>query len=202
MPGTRRARHTSVDCTGARDARIGLPGKFGQAVRVAVKNNKATSVEAERHARMLEVLKQFRIVFKSVRQHYQEVQKKSGVSGAQLWALAQVAKAPGGTVGGLGGVVPLHHYTASNLVNRLVELALIVRRREGADQRIVHLHLTAKGTRVLSGAPKPLIGVLQQALGQMSERNLVELHRQLEALVRSLPVKGSSAAKSLPLSEM
>src|SRR3954470_24477992 len=125
------------------------------------RSSKPASADTERHAQMLEVLKQFRVVFKSVRQHYQEVQKQSRVTGAQLWALAQAAKAPGGTVGQLARELAIHQSTASNLVNRMVELGLIVRRREGTDQRIVHLHLTAKGTRVLSGAPKPLIGVLQ-----------------------------------------
>ena len=41
-----------------------------------------------------EVLKQFRILLQSIRKHFQEVEQRCGVSGAQLWALSYLSQHP------------------------------------------------------------------------------------------------------------
>jgi DNA-binding MarR family transcriptional regulator len=151
---------------------------------------------------MLDVLGQFRVVIKSIRHHYQKVQKQSGVSGAQLWALAHVARHPGNKVGDLASALAIHPSTASNLINRLVSLALVVRKREGRDKRVVRLHPTARGARALKRAPQPLIGVLQQALSELPAAGLDGLHRHLAKLVRTMKVKDVRAGRSTPLSDV
>src|SRR3954471_9115752 len=112
-------------------------------------------------AQMLQVLEQFRVIFKSIRRHYHNVEERAGISGALLWALAQVAAYPGTQVGDLARALAIHQSTASNLLRRLESLGLLSRRREGKDQRKVQLFATTKGLRVLKRAPQPLIGVLQ-----------------------------------------
>jgi len=44
--------------------------------------------------RSLEVLEQFRIIVKSIRRHYQDVERRAGLKGAQLWAPVQAAHQP------------------------------------------------------------------------------------------------------------
>jgi hypothetical protein len=56
-------------------------------------------VKSLQRRRMLEVLEQFRVIVKSSRRHYQDVERRAGLSGAQLWALAQIAEQPGARVG-------------------------------------------------------------------------------------------------------
>src|SRR3954467_12700913 len=116
--------------------------------------------DPRRHRKMLDVLAQFRVLFRSIRLHYQRVQRRSGVTGAQLWALAHVAVHPGTKMGELARALAIHPSTASNLVRRLEALALVLRKRKGRDQRTVQLYLTGKGSKALSRAPRPLIGVL------------------------------------------
>ena len=70
---------------------------------------------------MLEVLEQFRVIFKSIRRHYRSVEERSGISGALLWALAQVAANPGSQVGDLARALAIHQSTASNLLRSLAE---------------------------------------------------------------------------------
>src|SRR3954468_24900865 len=112
--------------------------------------------DVRRHRKMLDVLAQFRVLFRSVRQHYRRVQRRSGVTGAQLWALAHVAGHPGTKMGELARALAIHPSTASNLVRRLEALALVARRRKGRDQRTVQLYLTGKGGKALGRAPQPL----------------------------------------------
>ena len=45
------------------------------------------------------VLRRFRLVFNAVKTHFREVEKKAGISGAQLWALHVVHEHPGIGVG-------------------------------------------------------------------------------------------------------
>ncbi len=150
---------------------------------------------------MLEVLEQFRVIFKSIRRHYRSVQQRSGISGALLWALAQVAANPGNQVGDLARALAIHPSTASNLLRRLGSRGLVSRRRRETDQRTVQLFATAKGLRILKRAPLPLIGVLQQALSDLPAPTLEVLHGRLETLIAAMKVK-SLQARSALLSEM
>jgi DNA-binding MarR family transcriptional regulator len=152
-------------------------------------------------SKMLEVLKLFRILVQSIRGHYQVVENRSGVSGALLWALAHVAKNPGSKVGELARALAIHQSTASNLVGRLESLGLLVRHRPRDDQRSVELKLTPKGRSALARAPRPLIGVLQQALLDLPNANLDALHQHLGALIATMKVK-DKRGRSVLLSEM
>ena len=149
---------------------------------------------------MLLVLGQFRVVFRSIRRHYRRVEQHAGVSGAQLWALAHVAQHPGSNVGELARALAIHPSTASNLINRLVSLGLVVRRREGPDRRVVRLHASARSRGVLKRAPQPLIGVLQQALSGLPPPGLNGLHRHLASLIRAMKIKDIHG-HSVPLSD-
>lgn len=150
---------------------------------------------------MLEVLEQFRVIVKSIRQHYRDVEHRAGLTGAQLWALAQVAGHPGSQVGELARALAIHQSTASNLLRRLEGLGLVTRQRRGADQRHVQLFASKKGYLVLKRAPQPLIGVLQQALSQLPSPALRDLHDHLARVIRLMKVR-SLAARATPLSEM
>lgn len=150
---------------------------------------------------MLEVLELFRIVFKSIRRHYQSVERRAGVSGAQLWALAQVADNPGMRVGDLARALAIHQSTASNLLGSLEKSALLTRRRQREDQRTVRLYATGKGRSVLRRAPRPLIGVLQQALSELPASNLHTMHGQLDRLITSMRRRDSGGRVTL-LSEL
>src|SRR4051812_2087030 len=110
-------------------------------------NGQNGAADRQKHRRMLDVLAQFRVLFGTVRQHYRRVQRRSGVTGAQLWALAHVAAHPGTRMGELARALAIHPSTASNLVRRLESLALVARKRKGRDQRTVQLYLTGKGTK-------------------------------------------------------
>ena len=157
---------------------------------------------AAQQRRMLEVLEQFRIIVKSIRRHYQDVERRAGLKGAQLWALAQVAEQPGVKVGDLARSMAIHQSTASNLLPALERQGLVTRERQTRDQRQVKLFATRKGLKVLKGAPRPLIGVLQQALSELPPARLRALHAELAHVIAHLHGRQVAAARALPLSEM
>ena len=150
---------------------------------------------------MLEVLKQFRVLLRSIRRHYQWVEKQCGVSGAQLWALAEIDSSPGISVTDLAGRLAIHVSTASNLLKRLDTLELIVRTRVADNQRVVRVHVTEKGKDILKKAPRPFAGILQQALLELPPARLGALNAELVEVVRRIKIKDTKAGAT-PLSEM
>jgi DNA-binding MarR family transcriptional regulator len=141
------------------------------------------------------------MVIKSIRHHYLQVEKRSEISGAHLWALAHIARNPGVRVGDVARALAIHPSTASNLVGRLASRAMIAAKRHGKDRRAVQLFAAKKGMVVLKRAPRPLIGVLQQALADLPARSIDALHHHLEELTSVMKMK-DARARALPLSEM
>jgi DNA-binding MarR family transcriptional regulator len=154
-----------------------------------------------KHAKMLDALRHFRVAIKTIRRHYQEVERQTGVSGAQLWALAHVADFPGSEVGELADALAIHPSTASNLVRRLCSLGLVTRKRAGTDRRAVQLFPTQRAANALRKAPRPLIGVLQQALLDLPAENLDALTLHLGRLIAAMRTR-DSRAKAVPLSDI
>lgn len=146
----------------------------------------AAAGSGEQHAAMLEVLKRFRVLLRSMETHYRQVERRSGLGGAQVWALSEIAAAEDMTVGTLAAKLAVHLSTASNLVRRLEELKLVTRSRARDDQRVVRLAITAAGRRKLEQAPKPSMGLLQQALNEMAPAELATLGAELDKLLRRM----------------
>lgn len=134
-------------------------------------------------AEVMQVLKEFRLIFKSVKRHFQWVEKQTGVSGAQLWAMAAVVERPGIRVTELGQAMAIHQSTTSNLVERLVKADLLRRERSAKDQRVVQLYPTAKGTRLVKKAPNPVRGLLVDGLEKLEPRELATLKNALAKLI-------------------
>ena len=149
----------------------------------------------------LEVLKQFRVLLRSIKRHYQWVEDECGLSGAQVWAMAEIAGAPGIKVSDLAKALGVHLSTASNMLRRLEELALVRRLRIGEDHRVVQLKVSAKGARILARAPRPLVGILQQALLDLPQSRVDSLYSDLGEVIRMMKFT-DVRAKATPLSEI
>jgi DNA-binding MarR family transcriptional regulator len=132
------------------------------------------------------VLRRFRLVFNAVKTHFREVEKKSGVAGAQLWALSVIHERPGVGVTELARAMDVHQSTASNLVRTLLEQELVAVKKTGQDRRTVQLHVLAAGARALRRAPGPFAGVLPTALASLDSATLARLDRDLGKLIAAL----------------
>jgi DNA-binding MarR family transcriptional regulator len=151
---------------------------------------------------MLEVLAQFRVLVRAIREHYRHVEEKSSIGGAQLWALSEIAAEPDLSVGDLARRLAVHISTASNLVGRLEELGLVERKRVSRDQRVVQLSATALGRRTVKSAPQPAMGLLQQALLDLPPERLKALRRELAEVLARMKLRSRRAAHELPIAEL
>ena len=146
------------------------------------------------------VLRQFRLVFNTVKTHFQQIEKRAGLGGAQVWALSVVRDRPGIGVNDLAHALDVRQPTASNLVKGLVEHEMIEVRKDERDGRAVKLHLRPAGARVLQRAPGPFTGVLPEALASLDPATLERLEQDLTVLIKQLGADERGAR--IPLSQM
>lgn len=176
---------------------------MGAPYDAAMVSRKTTSARAGQAAPAPEaappqrVLRQFRVVFNSVKSHFREVEKRAGLGGAQVWALSIVRDQPDIGVSALARALDVKQPTASNLVRTLAEQDLLEVRRDSSDGRAVKLRLRPAGARVLRRAPGPFAGVLPEALDALDARTLARLERDLGALIRALKADERGAGRLL-----
>ena len=149
----------------------------------------------------LQVLKKFRVIYGSVRQHFREVEQNCGVTGSQLWILQEVAKAPDIGVSELAERLSIHQSTGSQLVEKVVARGLIIKERSKEDQRRVGLRLTADAVKTLKNAPGPAEGILPEALNALPESSLVSLESALVEVIGQLRIRDDKYADK-PLSDL
>jgi DNA-binding MarR family transcriptional regulator len=131
----------------------------------------------------LQVLKKFRIIYGSVRQHFRDVEQSCGITGSQLWILHEIAGEPGIGVSELAIRLSIHQSTCSQLVEKLSVRNLVKKERSTEDQRRVGLHLTEEANAVLRQAPGPAEGLLPEALQSLPTEVLLSLdHNLVEVL--------------------
>ncbi|ADE10900.1 MarR family winged helix-turn-helix transcriptional regulator [Sideroxydans lithotrophicus] len=149
----------------------------------------------------LQVLKKFRIIFGSVRQHFRDVEQTCGITGSQLWILQEVSKTPDLGVSELAERLSIHQSTCSQLVEKLVARGLIIKERSKIDQRRVGLSLSAEASGILKVAPGPAEGLLPEALQALSESALSSLDDSLVELIGELRMRDDKLADK-PLADL
>ncbi|HRO58595.1 MAG TPA: MarR family winged helix-turn-helix transcriptional regulator [Burkholderiaceae bacterium] len=141
-----------------------------------------------------EALKHFRAIFRSVRQQMHETERRCGISGSQVWALAVVVDAPGLRVKDLAQAMAVQQSTASNLVEHLARAGLVLRQRDPVDQRIVLLFPTPAGIALVDSEPGSLSGILIDALSRLEPAQLGSLNHLLGQLADALGGRGTARA--------
>ncbi len=163
---------------------------------------KRQTVSHTRHERLaLGVLKQFRLIYGSVRQHFRDVEETCGISGSQLWIIREINDAPGIGVSALAAKLSIHQSTCSQLVEALVAHGYVIKARLTEDQRRVGLTLTKAATKALSTAPGPAEGILPKALSELPNTSLISLNSHLEKVIAELRVQDERLANK-PLADL
>jgi DNA-binding MarR family transcriptional regulator len=147
-----------------------------------------------------QVLRRFRVVFNTVRGHFQQVEKQAGVGGAQVWALSVIRDQPGIGMGGLAKSMDIHQSTASNLVKALQKKDMLTMTKAVVDRRNVELSILPAGLAVLAKVTGPFEGILPEALGRLPPETLSRMDSDLRELIRLL--KADEQAGGIPLGQL
>lgn len=172
---------------------VGPEGETCLPVKAALKDAPVTEPD---DPRVMAAVRHFRIVVRSIQAHSAWVERQCGLSAAQLWALWEVARAPGMNVSEIARRLSIKPATASNLLDKVENKGLLKRARSGPDQRVVKLFVTEAGDELLRTAPLPAQGALLDGLTRMADGELQGLNQGLEALVEILSIKDEGSALS------
>lgn len=149
----------------------------------------------------IQVLRQFRLIFGSIRQHFREVEASSGISGSQVWLLRDIDASPGIGVSQLARQLSIHQSTCSLLVEKLAGAGLVSKNRSPRDRRRVGLEISPAGRQRLQLAPNPAEGVLPEALRQLPDVALRTLQVNLDQLISHLSLRSDNDANK-PLADL
>ena len=148
------------------------------------------------------MLQQLRVVVRLAGNHSAQVERTTGISGAQLWTLHEAAQSDGCSVGELAQRLRVHQTTVSNLLTRLEAAGLVSKGKHPDDQRVVRVRVTAAGRRALKAAEAPARGLLPSVLDAMSASQLRKVHAGLAVLVECMGgYDPALAARPLPFTE-
>jgi DNA-binding MarR family transcriptional regulator len=142
------------------------------------------------------VLESIRHIGRSLRVGGRAAEQAVGVSGAQLYVLQQLQKAPAQSLNELATRTLTHQSSVSVVVSRLVERRFVSRTASPEDGRRVVLSLTAAGRALLARAPEAAQARLVDGLRRLPQRRVRELSQGLRALVDTMEGGGRNGARS------
>jgi DNA-binding MarR family transcriptional regulator len=134
-------------------------------------------------------LERLRVLIGALTRSARSVERRTGVTNAQLFILQQLANAPGLSINDLAARAHTRQNAVSTVVARLARDGLVKRSRSADDGRRVTLALTAAGRALVRRAPAPPTARVIAALDTLPEREIRLLARSLDALIRAMALQ-------------
>ena len=130
------------------------------------------------------IIDNLRRVFQILNEQSKKVERDTGLTGPQLWAIKTIHENSPVKVSDLASKLYLHPATVIGIIDRLEKQNLASRRRSKDDRRVVWIELTEKGNRLLKSAPEVAQGLLVSGLERVSANNLTEIDKSMKTLVK------------------
>lgn len=132
------------------------------------------------------IIDNIRRVFQVVYEHSKVVERETGLTGSQMWAIKVIAEASSIKPSELAKRMYLHPATVVGLIDRLVKKGLVSRTRSEEDRRIVEISLTESGKGLLAFSPEVTQGILARGLENLPQEKIVTVADGLQELVKIL----------------
>ena len=136
---------------------------------------------AERRTQTTRAMDGLRRLVRALGASNRESERTAGIDASALFVLRQIGGCPGLSLGELAERSHAHPSTVSEVVSRLVEGDLAVRRTAATDGRRAEIAVTPKGRALLRSAPETV------------QKALVEAFERLPAAQRRALVEGLEA---------
>ena len=145
---------------------------------------------ARKSEQVASIIDNIRRFFQVVNERSKLIERETGLSGSQLWAIKVIAEAQSIKPSELARRMYLHPATVVGLIDRLVRKELVSRARSEEDRRVVEICLSDKGRALLQSAPVVPQGLLIEGLERLSAERLSRVADGTEELVRILGAEG------------
>jgi DNA-binding MarR family transcriptional regulator len=135
-------------------------------------------------AEAAEVVSSLRRLFKGIHEYSKALQRRSGLSSPQAWALTILDGDRGLSLRDLAERMYAHPSTVSGIVDRLESRGCVKRETDPRDRRGIRLSVTPAGRRLLRSSPPPVQVGLRRVLVSMPTPRLRLLRESLEEVAR------------------
>ena len=136
-----------------------------------------------------DIIDNLRRVFQVVNEQSKKVERETGLTGPQLWAIKIISDNAPIKVSVLARRMYLHPATVVGILDRLESRGLVMRTRSMEDRRVVEIDLTAQGKELVVQSPEAVQGMLIKGLEPLPDDKLIHIADGLEQLVKILGAK-------------
>jgi DNA-binding MarR family transcriptional regulator len=112
-----------------------------------------TNISRRSNADVQHVLDGVRRIVQGLRESSRDVQRRTGLTGAQLFVLRRLDENEGSSINDLAERTFTHQSSVSAVSSRLVSAGLVERRMDSRDRRKRVLRITPRGQKALAAAP-------------------------------------------------
>jgi len=132
-----------------------------------------------------------RSIVRALRLNSHAVERRTGLTGAQLFVLQQLAEGPARSMNELAARTLTHQSSVSVVVSRLVERGLATRTASRTDARRTEIGLSAKGRAVLRRAPVTVQAQLVAGLRKLPAARARSLAASLAQWIRAAGIESA-----------
>jgi len=133
-----------------------------------------------------EVIDNLRRIYQSVSDYSKSAERLTELTGPQLWALKILNSSEPMKVSDLARAMYLSPATVVGIIDRLEVKGLVKRVRSTEDRRVVELHLSDNGMKLVSKAPEVAQAQLLKGLSELSEEQFLHVARGMQLMVQIL----------------
>ena len=131
-----------------------------------------------------DIIDDIRRTFQVLTEQSRTIERETGLTGAQLWAVKMLSSRAPMKVSELARSMYLHPATMVGLLDRLESKGLIKRTRSLTDRRVVHIDLTEQGRFVVGKSPEVAQSLLANSLETLTEQQLTNISDGLGIVVK------------------
>jgi DNA-binding MarR family transcriptional regulator len=133
-----------------------------------------------------DIMDNIRRVFQVVNEQSKLVERETGLTGPQAWAIKVIAAAGTLRISDLAKRMYLHPTTIVGVVDRLEKRGLVTRTRSSEDRRVVEVSLTEEGHRLVEHTPEVASNKITHGLVSLTIPELAIIYHGLDRLTRIL----------------
>jgi DNA-binding MarR family transcriptional regulator len=133
-----------------------------------------------------EIMDNIRRVFQVVNEQSKQVERETGLTGPQVWAIKVISSHGTLRVSELAARMYLHPTTVVGIIDRLEKRGLVCRTRSLEDRRVVDVSLTEEGRSLVAHTPEVASNKITQGLESLSRDELAIIYHGFDRLTQIL----------------
>jgi DNA-binding MarR family transcriptional regulator len=137
-----------------------------------------------------DIMDNIRRVFQVVNEQSKKVERETGLTGPQVWAIKVISEFAPLRVSDLAKKMYLHPATTVGILDRLEKRGLIARTRSSGDRRVVDVTLTDEGRTFVECSPEVASNKITHGLESLNMPELTIIYHGLDRLTQILDASG------------